>query len=299
VTAAYSITIGIATRGRAAVLCAMLAELRHQTRPADHVIVCGGAAADVAGVAEQFPEVTLLLGAPGLTRQRNAIVEAALDADLLLFFDDDFLPAPSYIAAVEDHMRRHPATMVATGRVLADGINGPGLSVAEGLQILGRSARGGSGGAGPGATRPMFSGYGCNMALRMAPLRAQGIRFDERLQLYCWQEDVDLSRRLAAFGDILRLDDARGVHLGVKSGRSAGVKLGYSQIANPLYLAGKGAGYPVTVALTLIARNMAKNLARALWSEAWVDRRGRLRGNVLALGDLLRGRMRPERVAEV
>jgi GT2 family glycosyltransferase len=294
VTAGYSITIGIATRGRAAVLREMLAELRQQTRPADRVIICGGEAADVGGVAEQFPEVTVLLGNPGLTRQRNAIVEAALDADLLLFFDDDFLPAPSYIATVEDHMRRYPATMVATGRVLADGINGPGLSVAEGLRILGRGAP-----AGPGATQPMFSGYGCNMALRMAPLREQGLRFDERLQLYCWQEDVDLSRRLAAFGDIVRLDGARGVHLGVKGGRSSGVKLGYSQIANPLYLASKGSGYPVTVALTLIFRNTAKNLARALWSEAWVDRRGRLRGNVLALGDLLRGRMRPERVLEL
>jgi GT2 family glycosyltransferase len=299
VTEGYAITVGIATRGRAAVLRAMLAELRRQTRPADRVIVCGGDAADVAGVAEHFPEVTVRLGQPGLTRQRNAIVEAAMDADLLLFFDDDFLPAPSYIATVADHMRRHPATMVATGRVLADGINGPGLSVAEGLEILGRHARGGSGGAGPGATQPMFSGYGCNMALRMAPLRVHGLRFDERLQLYCWQEDVDLSRRLAAFGDILRLDGACGVHLGVKSGRSPGVRLGYAQIANPLYLAGKGAGYPVTVALTLIVRNMAKNLARALWPEAWVDRRGRLRGNLLALGDLLRGRMRPERVAEV
>jgi GT2 family glycosyltransferase len=294
VTAGYSITIGIATRGRAAVLREMLAELRQQTRPADRVIICGGEAADVGGVAEQFPEVTVLLGNPGLTRQRNAIVEAALDADLLLFFDDDFLPAPSYIATVEDHMRRYPATMVATGRVLADGINGPGLSVAEGLRILGRGAP-----AGPGATQPMFSGHGCNMALRMAPLREQGLRFDERLQLYCWQEDVDLSRRLAAFGDIVRLDGARGVHLGVKGGRSSGVKLGYSQIANPLYLASKGSGYPVTVALTLIFRNTAKNLARALWSEAWVDRRGRLRGNVLALGDLLRGRMRPERVLEL
>jgi hypothetical protein len=33
--------------------------------------------------------------------------------------------------------------------------------------------------------------------------------------------------------------------------------------------------------------------------EPYVDRRGRLRGNMLALGDLLRHRMAPERVLEL
>lgn len=293
-TAASRIVVGIATRGRASILLETLAELRQQTRLADHVIVCGGDASDVEGVAEQFPDVEILIRDPGLCRQRNAIVEAALDADLLMFFDDDFFPDRSYIAIVEDHMSRHPTTVVATGQVLADGINGPGLSPTDGRRILTRRHA-----EGQGAAKPMFAGYGCNMAVRIEPLQAHGLRFDERLQLYCWQEDVDLSRRLAAFGDIVLLEGARGVHLGVKRGRSPGVKLGYSQIANPLYLAAKRSGYPIAVALNLIFRNMSKNMVRALWPEAHVDRRGRLRGNVIALADLLRGRMTPERVLEV
>jgi hypothetical protein len=41
------------------------------------------------------------------------------------------------------------------------------------------------------------------------------------------------------------------------------------------------------------------NVVRAGWPEAYVDRRGRLHGNVLALRDLLTGRMAPERILEL
>jgi GT2 family glycosyltransferase len=289
----FNLTVGIATRGRPAILREMLATLAQQTRRADHVVICGGDPADVDDIAERFPEVTVILSPPGLCQQRNAIIAAATNADVLLFFDDDFLAERDYLAGVEDHMSRHPATVVATGVVLADGIGGPGLSPSEGHTILANPIAAGSG------TRPVFSAYGCNMSLRLKTMRDRDLWFDERLQLYCWQEDVDMSRRLAAFGDIVLIEKARGVHLGVKSGRSAGVKLGYSQVANPLYLASKQSGYPMAVALTLIMRNIAKNLARALWSETYVDRRGRLRGNVIALMDLIRGHMTPERVRDV
>jgi hypothetical protein len=38
---------------------------------------------------------------------------------------------------------------------------------------------------------------------------------------------------------------------------------------------------------------------RALRPEPWVDRRGRARGNWLAMFDLLRGRVVPERILEL
>ncbi|MCB8882090.1 glycosyltransferase [Acidisoma cellulosilytica] len=289
----YRLVVGIATRGRASILLEMLAQLEQQTRLPDRIIVCGSEPSDIAGVITQFPKVETLLSPPGLCRQRNMILDAAADADLVMFFDDDFFADPAYLAAIETHMMGHPATMVASGLVLADGINGPGLTAADAHLIL-KTSQGLAAG-----TRPMFSGYGCNMAIRIKPLQTHGIRFDERLQLYCWQEDVDVSRRLSAFGNIVQLEGAQGVHLGSKRGRSPGVKLGYSQIANPLYLAGKGLGYPWHVALTLIFRNMAKNVLRAFWPESYVDRRGRLRGNVIALWHLLRGQMAPEKVLKV
>jgi hypothetical protein len=69
-------------------------------------------------------------------------------------------------------------------------------------------------------------------------------------------------------------------------------------VANAIYLARKGS-YPWNRALRSAARNMAMNLARSLAPEPWVDRRGRLRGNLIALADLLRGRMHPMRAAEL
>ena len=101
---------------------------------------------------------------------------------------------------------------------------------------------------------------------------------------------------LAPHGAILQVEGARGVHLGVKQGRSPGVQLGYAQVVNPLYLVRKQAGYPMGRALSHIGCNMAANLLRALRPEPWVDRRGRLRGNLQALADLLRGRLEPERM---
>ncbi len=190
-------------------------------------------------------------------------------------------------------MTADPTIMVATGLVVADGIGGPGISPDAARSILAGRTTGAAG------VRPVFSGYGCNMAVRMAPVRDHGVVFDERLPLYSWQEDVDLSRRLAAFGTVVQIDAASGVHLGVKLGRGSGLRLGYSQVANPLYLAGKHLGYPFGRALAHIARNMAMNLTRAWWPEPYVDRRGRLRGNLLALRDLAAGRMAPERVLEL
>jgi len=287
------IAVGIPTVGRADILRETLREIGGQSRAADQVIVCGTKDADVAGAADAFPGVVLLRAAPGLPRQRNAIIEAAADADVLVFFDDDFLADPDYLATIERAMTQSPAIVVATGRVLADGIGGAGLTPDAGRAILAARA------IGPAAIRPTFSGYGCNMAVRLAPMRAHQLRFDERLPLYGWQEDVDLSRRLAPHGEVVLLEAATGVHLGVKLGRNSGVRLGYSQVANPLYLAAKRCGYPFGRALSHIGRNMAMNVARAAWPEPFVDRRGRLRGNLLALRDLVMGRMVPERVLEL
>jgi GT2 family glycosyltransferase len=287
------ITVGIPTVGRAAVLRETLQVLGGQTRPADSIIVCGTKPSDVEGAADVIPGVSVLLHAPGSSHQRNAIMAAATDADIVVFFDDDFLPDSAYLAAIDKHMADDQGVVVATGLVVADGIGGPGFSVAEGKAILQRATTTND------DIKPVFSGYGCNMAVRVAAMRQNGLTFDERLPLYGWQEDVDLSRRLAAFGTVVRIDAARGVHLGVKSGRGSGVRLGYSQIANPLYLARKRNGYPFARALQHLGRNMAMNVVRSVWPEPYVDRRGRLRGNILALRDLIGGRMTPERILDL
>ena len=289
---ALNIVVGIPTVGRAPILRETLSALALQTRQPDRILVCGTKQGDVAGAVD-IGRTEVLLANPGLPAQRNALIAAAPDADVMMFFDDDFLPEPDYLGAIERYMANDPAIVVATGLVLQDGIGGPGLAVAEAQETL-RTSRP----ANPGIT-PVFSGYGCNMAVRLTTMRQHGLLFDERLPLYGWQEDVDLSRRLAAFGSVVRINAAFGIHLGVKQGRNSGVRLGYSQVANPLYLARKRAGYPVVRALEHIGRNVAMNIVHAPRPEPYVDRRGRLRGNLLAVADLIRGRMAPERVLDL
>jgi hypothetical protein len=41
-------------------------------------------------------------------------------------------------------------------------------------------------------------------------------------------------------------------------------------------------------------RNLLANAAKSFWSEPYIDRRGRLRGNMLAAWHLLRGKVEPE-----
>jgi hydroxymethylpyrimidine pyrophosphatase-like HAD family hydrolase len=281
------IAVGIVTTGRAAILAETVAELRRQARRPDRLIVCGAAREDLAGLN---PAEAELLAAPrGMTQQRNAVLRAAADCDLLVFFDDDFLPAPGWLAAAEAMFAAHPDVVVATGTVVADGGKGPGLSPEEGRRLLH---------ADPGGTAalvPVHNAYGCNMALRLDTLRAHGLFFDVALPLYAWFEDVDLSRRAARHGRVVRMAEARGVHLATKQGRTSGLRYGYSQISNPIYLARKGSlGWGR--ALHGMAKHLAINLARAPVPEPWVDRRGRLRGNLIALADLVRGRADPDRI---
>lgn len=286
------IVIGIATRGRPEILRETLCELGRQTRPADRIIVSHLNEADILG-ADGLPGVEFLTSAVGLPRQRNTILDAIADEDFVLFLDDDFIPAPHYIAATLATFQMARNVVVTTGHLLADGAKGPGLSVAAARDILARH-REDSASAG---TKPTFNGYGCNMAFRLAPLRARSLRFDERLPLYAWYEDIDMCRRLGLHGDVVEVLGACGVHLGIKQGRGSGRRLGYSQVVNPLYLWRKGS-YPWSHAWRSVGRHVLINGVRALRPEPWVDRRGRLIGNGLALLDIVRGRAKPERALD-
>jgi GT2 family glycosyltransferase len=287
------ITIGIATRGRAAILGGVLRDLAQQSRPADRILVCHVSADDITG-CEAIPGVEFMTAPAGLPKQRNRILDAAVGSDVVLFLDDDFLCNSQFLAVLEICFENHPNMVVATGTVIADGANAPGYDLAEGAALLA---------ADPGAADPLqvteaFNGYGCNMAFRMSAVRAHNIRVDERLPLYAWYEDIDVTRRLGAHGKILRLAGARGVHLGTKAGRVPGLRLGYSQVVNPIYLAQKGS-FPWSHAIPSAARHCAKNLLRSAFPEPWADRWGRFRGNMIGLWDVLRGRVTPERILDL
>src|SRR5262249_24961098 len=122
------LTVGIATSGRRELLSEMLAELGRQVRLPDRVVVCSPSPGDVdAEVAASLPfPVTAISSAPGATLQRNAILREAGDSDAIVFFDDDFFPAATYLAHAEHILGRHPSVILATGKLIEDGIHGPG-----------------------------------------------------------------------------------------------------------------------------------------------------------------------------
>jgi GT2 family glycosyltransferase len=288
--------VGIATVGRRELLSETLAELARQSRLPDRVIVCASSPADVdkkSLSSQPFP-TALVVSAQGSSAQRNAILREAGDADAIVFFDDDFFPEAAYLANTEALLLSHPGIVLATGRLIEDGISGPGLGPAHARQMLASSPVRPS----RGAVLPYYGVYGCNMVIRLAPVRAHGIAFDEMLPLYAWQEDIDFSRQLAPFGEIVQAEALTGVHLGAKRGRTSGVKFGYSQIANPIYLISKGT-MSVRFGGRTMARNLIANLVLLARPEPHVDRLGRCKGNLLALGDLARGRLHPQRILEL
>ena len=292
------IAIIIATTGRADLLRRTVARLAHQTRRADRLVLVGVTSADLAGVdgpacaAAARQPAELVLAERGLPRQRNAgLAHLAGGADLVVFFDDDFVPANDYLAVLEHEFARRPELVGATAQLIADGIKSPGISFDAAVALV-------------EAHRPcpvvrerrLPALYGCNLSIRLAA--AEGIRFDEALPLYGWQEDVDFSFQLGARGRLVYTSRLAGVHLGAKGGRTSGRRLGYSQIANPVYLLRKKT-IPRRLAWRLMLRNLVANVVRSAWPEPYVDRVGRLRGNLSALADLVAGSLHPERILDL
>ena len=94
------ITIGIATRGRPAILAGVLRDLAQQTRAADRIIVCHVPPDDVSG-CEAIPGVDFNTAPAGLPRQRHRILDDARVSDVVLLLDDDFLCNPQFQAVLD------------------------------------------------------------------------------------------------------------------------------------------------------------------------------------------------------
>ena len=290
-----TVAIAIATTGRADTLTETLREVRRQTRQPDLVAICPARDEDVdidALAALDLP-IRYSRGTPGASAQRNALLRDMPAVDIILFLDDDFFLAPDYLAELSRLFLDHPTVVVATGALIADGANGPGFSADEARRLIADAK--------PEATdrvTDLFCGYGCNMAVRWSALAAHALRFDENLPLYSWAEDVEYSRQAARFGRVVKSNRLRGVHLATKRGRTSGLRFGYSQVANQVYLRRKGV-ISTRLALIYAGRNVLANLRGFIRSEAYIDRRGRLLGNIYGLVDLLRGRSSPMRILDL
>ena len=281
------IAVAIVTRGRAGVLCAGLKRLEAQTRQPDQMILSATAPEDLRGAASTRlgANATLAFGEAGVAAQRNRALKLARRADVIVFFDDDFTAFEDSLAGIEALFAARPKLVAATGHVVADGARGAPLTEEMAVRAA-RTARRTT------SERQVIGLYGCNMAIRMSAARS--MRFDEGLPLYGWQEDLDFGARLARRGEVIRTGAFGGAHLGVKGGRHPQRGLGYAQVANPARLA-RGGCVPVWYLTRLALGNIAANAAGAAIGDKWADRRGRLAGNLIALADMARGRLDPER----
>jgi hypothetical protein len=300
----------IATKGRPEALPQLLESLGRQTKLPSSITFVGSCAQDVESVerhalAARCPIELLIAPSAGLCIQRNCAVDHLVKAQtvrsvtrqfFVVFFDDDYRPAHDWLEQAAQLFESQSEVVGLTGRVLADGVHGYPLDeqAAEdylsGRRLPERHWATGS------QSRTLTSLYGCNMAFRDTVILR--CRFDENLPLYGWQEDRDYTAQAKQFGNTLYTPTCQGVHLGSKSGRVSGLRFGYSQVANPLYMWEKGT-MSARNGLRFVARHLLSNSVRTLQANQQNDYPGRLRGNALALLDLARGTCHPTRVLQI
>jgi GT2 family glycosyltransferase len=287
----------ISTRGRPDIVKSLVGQLAKQSKPPEHIFVIASKADDISGMNRDQSKLTVQVGRTGSSLQRNdGLALAGSRFSYIAFFDDDFVPSRFWLERMHDVFESTPDVIGLTGAVLADGTTTAGIPLDQAQAMVRQHDASSSRSEVIHEDVGYGSNMGCNMAFRYSVLRS--IRFDERLPLYAWLEDADFRGQAERHGRVIRAEALSGVHLGHKQGRGRGVTFGYSQIANALYLAAKGT-VPVSHLATLVSKNLLSNTLRSLRPEPFVDRRGRLLGNMIALTDLVRGRIAPERILEL
>jgi GT2 family glycosyltransferase len=283
----------IATYRRPDILKTTLTHLFSQPHIPDHIVISAVNSTDIPDLGPHSGKVQVLFGSAGLTAQRNKGLGYLIQCtDVIAFIDDDFIVGKNYFLSVKNIFAQNASIVGATGVVIADGAQSGGLAFEEGVRLVDEFH---SGEVAP-TIWDVRGTYGCNMAFRTASIGP--LRFDERLPLYGWQEDMDFSGALRHVGRITKTTLFWGVHLGTKNGKHSEVRLGYSQIINPAYIWNKG-NMSFAYALRLSVKNLLANIVKSICPESYVDRRGRLRGNAIGVFYLLTGRLLPEHILDM
>jgi len=316
-----SIAVIICSYKRPEVLHDTVISLRGQTQAPREVIVCVSDEPSALPATRTLAGIRIILGPPGLTASRNhAIAQLTPGSDLVLFLDDDVELAPNFLAVLSERFARHADVVLAGGVDIAWGLPLGSITREGARRLLDDAALNNAAGAdkppqtlsGPAGMRltavkrlalsPQQAVLalvpdikGCSMCVRRALL--DQVRFDERLALYGYLEDLDFCAQCRRFGTIVVDTAALLVHLEVVGGRFSEVKRGFSEVINPIYLWSKGnASFFRTVLLAHLILRPLRNLGRSI-----VDplSRRRLRGNLLAFSRLFRGTVDPEYILRV
>jgi GT2 family glycosyltransferase len=276
----------IASYGRPELVRQLLTCIERQVRLPDEIVLSVVTEKDFEAGPATSLKVDVVHSSPGLCAQRNKGLGRLQDrVDVVLFIDDDFWMSETYIAELERIFLLNEEVVAVTGLVLADGATSQGIPIADADSYLKNYVP-----APSKSMRDVPATYGCNMAFRASKIR--DLKFDERLPLYGWQEDVDFSAQLRSRGRVVATDLVWGVHLGTKKGKISGVRFGYSQVINPLFIVRKG-NMSRLRALRLISKNIIANVVKSAFPERYIDRWGRLKGNIIGLLHAARGKLDP------
>lgn len=288
------IAVVVASVGRPDEVGDLVENLERQTLAPVTIVLSVSEEADLPE-ASRRGNARVVMGELGLPKQRNTGMRAVLDdCDLIAFFDDDYLMARTSLERLADFFTENEDVVGVNGALLADGISRGGVPRSDAIDLISRYESNAE--PDPTILDDLEGLYGCNMVYRSSAIG--DLEFDENLPLYGWQEDVDFANRLLPVGRLVRTNVFAGVHRGVTRGRTSGVRLGYSQIANPIYLAQKGS-MSLWFATRLILRCFIANHVHGVAPEPWVDRRGRVKGNWLAIRDIMKEQLSPMRVLEI
>lgn len=301
-----TVAVVVATTNRRHEVERLIRRLSIQTEVPDRIVVVGVKQTDLPkkGFESHLPNTKYMtvLAKPGSCHQRNVGIDMVIEnCDIIVFFDDDFVPSIHAIEGVIRTFDCNSQVVGVSGTCLADGIISGGVDDAEADRIVDEFDAGFDS---SNWSRNMLTSdlsskglYGCNMAMRSRAISAN--RFDEVLPLYGWLEDLDFSLRVANGAALYRSSVFVGVHQGVTHGRTPGVRLGYSQVANPVYLIRKGV-LGLKSGITQACRNVLANHVKSMYgAESWIDRKGRVKGNWIAFTDLVRGRVDPKRILDI
>lgn len=288
------VAVIVATAGRRPVIERMLPFLTGQDyEPIDYFVVAPDAESlprDTTG----YSGLTTLLSDRGLTKQRNVGLRA-LDVrhEYVFFFDDDAIPDRTYIGKCVALFESESDIVGVTGNVVIDGAAlDREISIDEALSKLEEASTNPL----PGIDPRNKDLYGCNFGARASVAVSE--LFDERLPLYGWLEDQDFSRRVLRHGKIATVGSALVAHLAAQSGgRTDHVRFGYWQVSNPVHLLQKKS-FGVALTLRQIGRPLLANVLGSV-NPRGVDRRLRLKGNAIAVLDLIRGQCDPDRALKL
>jgi len=295
------IGVVVPTKGRSESVAELLKCLQYQTLLPTIVVFSATGPSDIGMHGDLCREknvqpfnVKVAFGAPGSSMQRNRGIDLIInDVDLIAFIDDDIALSKDWLEQMSRLFVSDREIVGASGNILRDGsIVGP-MTWQEAHDILAEKENS------PSSLKEavvISSTAGGHSVFRSEALREN--RFDERLALYGWLEDKDLSMRVGRKGRLIGCNRAVGVHLGLTRGKVSGTKYGYSQIVNPWYLKTKGV-LSTTQSLRFIAQALAANLYKVVSTNDKIDYRGRFYGNLLGVAELVSGQCRPERVIYV